>query len=96
MELDRAVATHACVIKLGVRRVAHGELATNLSARFLKDLVTGCTASSTSCAVRNSSGLRCCRDGGEGANHFDAPGFQRGGALRRSRADVRALVVLEV
>jgi len=52
MELDRAVAAHACVIKLGVRRVAHGELATNLSARFLKDLVMGCTASSTSCASR--------------------------------------------
>ena len=38
----------------------------------------------TAPAVRNSSGPRCGREGGKGANHFDAPGFQRGGALRRS------------
>jgi hypothetical protein len=33
---------------------------------------------------RYSSRLRCSKDGGQVAHHFDAPGFQRGGALRRS------------
>jgi hypothetical protein len=30
------------------------------------------------------SGVRCCRDGGQGADHFDPSRFQRRGAIRRS------------
>jgi hypothetical protein len=42
------------------------------------------TVSSTGGKYGTAADCAAYSDGGEGANHFDPPGFQRGRALRRS------------